>query len=691
MTQASASRLLRIRGFSYRWLGLLLATLLIGCTTAPPATPTGAPPSSVTGQPITTGQPIATSQPVASSRPIATGQTIVIGLPIPPFAESPLLSISNANGFRFGRLDLIPQLVYNGLYRYDESLTPVPDLAAEPCAIQADLVTITCTLVESTFHDGSRLTADDVAFTFEIGRRAPECLFAFGDCFNEMLASVTAVDERTVEFRLTAPNATFLTLILPGVMVESRAVVEAAYAPLAERAPTLNSGDYEQAADDISTQLDSEDPDCESPLARAEALLQAAAVEPLPRDQFNQADGTFDACLYAEWTAIFLRDIAASLQASGLDALALAYRTLSFNRSPVGTGPWRFARVENGTRAIFEAFDRYHRGAPATPRVEVNIFRGDPAGLRDGLLSGELDWVSIPPVLPVAEFRDKPELQFTVFPDSTYYMLAYNVREGMLFSDRSLRSAVELCTDKPQTVDAATDGNGDVIYTPVEPASWAYQPDLPRPARDVDEARRLIEASGWVEGDDGIYTRDDRRLATDVFVTSGDAQRVAFIDLVAEQVRDCGIELTVIPADQETVLRPLGEYPHIASGYSEPFDAYFIGWGHGLDPHDVLWHSENATSQEQPRAPNFMGFSNPQVDELLDRGIETYDQRERARIYRELQQVLAAERPVLFGWAARQYEVLDAGLGLTVGELNRSSRMWCWELEKLILRDGEGG
>ena len=261
----------------------------------------------------------------------------------------------------------------------------------------------------------------------------------------------------------------------------------------------------------------------------------------------------------------------------------------------------------------------------------------------------------------------------------------------MLFSDRNLRSAVELCIDKPQTVDAATDGNGDVIYTPVEPATWAYQPDLPRPARDVEEARRLIESSGWVEGDDGVYTRDDRRLATDVFVWSAEAQRVAFMDLVAEQVRDCGIELTVVPADLDTVLRPLGEYPHIASGYSEPFDAYFIGWVHGLDPHDVLWHSQSATSEEQPHAPNFMGFASPRVDELLDHGIGTYDQRERARIYRELQQVLAQERPVLFAWAARQHEALDARLALTDGEINLSSRQWFWELEKLVLRDGEGG
>ena len=216
-------------------------------------------------------------------------------------------------------------------------------------------------------------------------------------------------------------------------------------------------------------------------------------------------------------------------------------------------------------------------------------------------------------------------------------------------------------------------------------------PGSPPPERDVDAARELIEASGWTLGDDGIYTRDGRRLATDVFTRGDDAQRTEFMDLVAEQVRDCGIELSVIPADARTVLGPLGEFPHIPGGYTEPFEAVFLGWAHNLDPHDELWHSRSVTSEEQPQNFNFMGFSNPRVDELLDEGIATYDQRERARIYRELQEVIAEDRPVLFGWSARIQEALDARIGLTDGELNLSSRQWFWQLEKLVLREGDGG
>jgi ABC-type transport system substrate-binding protein len=664
-----------LRALSLDWIGmpysrraapLLLAALLAGC-----------------------GQVSPTVSPTASA-PRAAGETLVMGLGIPPFAVSPLVRISNAQPGRFiPYIDLLMRFVYNALYRYDDTLTPVPDLASEPCEIASDQVTITCRIAEATFHDGTPLTADDVVFTYELARREPECLFAVHTCPGQMLESVRAVDERTVEFRLTAPNATFMTLVLPSVLIESRKVIEAAYAPLAERAPSLDAAEYEAAAEAlVAPPREGQERDCEGGLADSEALFEAAGLEPLPREMFNRGDGSFDACMYADTTSVMLRAVGQSLGASGLDAIALAYRTLSHNAAPVGTGPWRFSGVEDGNRGIFEAFEDYHRGPPATPRLEFRVLREDPVAQRQMVLDGELDWYPIPVIFPetVEALRDAPNLQFTDYPDTTFFMLAFNVREGRLFADQNLRAALELCIDKPATVDAATDGTGDVLYSPVDPVSWAYDPDIPRPERDVDEARRLIEESGWIEGDDGIYTREGRRLATDVFVRDDDAQRIEFMDLVSEQVGDCGIELNVVPADGESVLDPISEYPHIPGGYEEPFDAIFYGWAHALDPHDTLFHSSAITSEEQRSTFNIMGFSDPRVDALLDEGIATYDLRERARIYREYQRLLAEQRPVLFGWSARQYDALDARLALTDGEINTSSRHWYWELEKLVLR-----
>jgi peptide/nickel transport system substrate-binding protein len=303
--------------------------------------------------------------------------------------------------------------------------------------------------------------------------------------------------------------------------------------------------------------------------------------------------------------------------------------------------------------------------------------------------NGELDWLTLPQIYPemYEELKADAGLQFATFPTSGYYLLAYNLRDGMLFADGNLRAAVELCIDKPATVDAATDGRGDAIYSPIEPGSWAYQPDLVKPERDVDEARRLIESSGWSEGEDGIYQQGGERLAADVFVSSIEGARIEFMDLVATQVRDCGVELTVIPADQDTVLGPLSEYPHVPGGYQEPFEATFLGFGHGFDPHDETWSSRHVSSAENPLGANFMGYANPRIDELLERGIAAYDQRERARIYREFQQLLAEDHAALFAWAFRINEAIDRDLGLTDGELNLGTWSWFWQLEKLVVRE----
>ena len=165
-------------------------------------------------------------------------------------------------------------------------------------------------------------------------------------------------------------------------------MVEAAYARLADRASSLDSTKFEDVADQINTQLVSDAPDCEAPLAGAEALLTSADIELPPRDQYRGGDGNFDPCLYAADVALLLSDVAASLGSTGLDAIAFAYPALSFNQHPIGTGPWRFVSVEDGTRAVFAAFDDYHLGRPATQNVEVRVLRA-PNAARDGLLSGE--------------------------------------------------------------------------------------------------------------------------------------------------------------------------------------------------------------------------------------------------------------------------------------------------------------
>ncbi|MDQ3043623.1 MAG: peptide ABC transporter substrate-binding protein, partial [Chloroflexota bacterium] len=118
--------------------------------------------------------------------------------------------------------------VFRGLTRFDRELTPVPELA-EQIAISADGLLYTFVLrADARFHNGQSIQATDVAFSFS---RALDPETAGGQVAllgaptylsdivgaadvmrdaSDTLAGVRALDERTVEIRLTRPSATFL-------------------------------------------------------------------------------------------------------------------------------------------------------------------------------------------------------------------------------------------------------------------------------------------------------------------------------------------------------------------------------------------------------------------------------------------------------------------------------------------------
>lgn len=640
---------------------LLAAVFAAGCTSVPDV-PTDGPAS-------------------ASPSPDADASTrLVIAAMRPDFGFGPenlYMRLSNAWLF-----DEMPRLAHSALYRYDDTLSPVPDLAAEPCSVSDDELTVTCHLVAATFHDGTPVTADDVAFTYDVVRNAfPPCLSACLDT----LDTVEAIDERTVEFRLTQPDATMLTVAFPQVFIESRAALETAYQPMADRADELDPEAFTSLAERIMETPQTDPEACQTLATELDTLLGETGLEPFPREYFEPTPGEFDPCSFIGAYSEALFGLAESVSVSGATAIGRAYLALPTNWEPMGAGPWRLVEPDP-ERLVFEAHDDHHHGAPAIDTVEFRQYRGDAVGAQIAAEGGPLWMPRIGPDL-AQQLGEREDVALAEWGAPVYFFLAFNLREGQLFADHNLRTALEMCIDKPATVDAATRGLGNPIYSPVQPISWAYRDDLPRLERDIEEARRLIEESGWQLGEDGVYVREGERLATDVYVRSDHPPRVEFIELVSDQARDCGIELTTVPADPSTVLAPLSAYPHIPPGQTEPIDAMFLGWLAQYDPDDILFDSRQVSSEELPDGSNFMGYANPRVDELLDAGIATYDQRERARIYREYQLILAEDRPVIFAWADVGIDALIGGVRLTEGELNSESIFWWWQLEKLTLGD----
>ena len=288
-----------------------------------------------------------------------------------------------------------------------------------------------------------------------------------------------------------------------------------------------------------------------------------------------------------------------------------------------------------------------------------------------------------------------PGLQVARHASFSYDLIGYNVRPGRLFSDGGLRAAMEYCLDKEAIVDAATSGQAQAVYSSVPPASWAYL-DVSGPGRSVGVAKGLVEASGWQLAEDGWYYKDSKRLSFEVLLrddNEGDTDffnrvRLKFAELAKWSLKRCGIDMQIRRVtfdDQQTLMSRQGD-PALRD--EDKVDASLYGWVMEADPADEMWHSRQTPerSTDPESAPNWMGFVDERVDRLVDEGIAAYSREQREPIYRELQQIVAQERPVMFLYSYDWQEVITADLRIgdeAIDTRDRVSPMWWWRLEDL--------
>ena len=420
---------------------------------------------------------------------------------------------------------------------------------------------------------------------------------------------------------------------------------------------------------------------------------------PVYHEDFLMQNGTFDACGWLANAAFNLDpstdygggSVGYALHQTGIDRVAGIVGPMLMGRPDifVGTGPYRYVSQEADS-AHLEAFSGYHGGMPATKYVDFVRAKADGSDVVAGtvdILSDAFPGVPFGRLSLGAAFEATAQaegIHVLHQPGSNYAQLTFNVREGRLFSDVDLRRALQLCIDLPRDVDAATGGAGIPIYSPVLPGSWADDPDLPKPDRDVAAGKRLIEASGWTLGSDGVYAKGKLRLAARIIVRGGMADRVKMVDLIAAQARDCGMDLGSLPVDD---YGDLFTYPHDIPGTKTPFDLLLVVYGTGVGPADSLqWYTSSVVSDEEhPDGGNIGGFSDPAFDRLLAEAAVTYDQTGGASLYRQAQEELAAQLPALFLWNQALTNAVRSTVATVDGPIDLTLPDWAWQPERLVV------
>ncbi|MEP6918125.1 MAG: ABC transporter substrate-binding protein [Acidobacteriota bacterium] len=109
----------------------------------------------------------------------------------------------------------VHQLIFSPLFRVDDRLRVVPELAASPFEQPAPGTYIVRLRHGVLFHDGRELSSDDVVYTF---KSFLDPKFRGRTAAYRVLASVTPLDRYTVEFTLKSPVASFPINLVMGIV-----------------------------------------------------------------------------------------------------------------------------------------------------------------------------------------------------------------------------------------------------------------------------------------------------------------------------------------------------------------------------------------------------------------------------------------------------------------------------------------
>ena len=211
------------------------------------------------------------------------------------------------------------------------------------------------------------------------------------------------------------------------------------------------------------------------------------------------------------------------------------------------------------------------------------------------------------------------------------------------FSSAALRKAMTMAIDRKRIVDEYLNGLGIEIAGPFYVYSPAYDSNIKPFPFDPEASKQIIESEGWVDSRgtgvrekviDGV--RVPFSFALTYFVKNPTFKGIC--EYIATSLKEIGVDCRLLGVDTADLS---------AAFEDKSFDAISLGWTLGTPPEDArqLWHSSGA---KEKGSSNSVGFSNPEVDKIIEALDYEYDPLKRQELYHRFDAIIHGEQPYTF-------------------------------------------
>ena len=300
---------------------------------------------------------------------------------------------------------------------------------------------------------------------------------------------------------------------------------------------------------------------------------------------------------------------------------------------PNGTGPFKLKEWKQGDILILERNESYYGELAKVKQVGFHLLAGMPMAMYE---KGQID---VTPVSKdyVDQVKDEASpfhQELAITPELSLYYIGFNTTKAP-FDDVNIRRAFCYAVDKERITKLVWRGMVNKANGILPPGMPGYNESLKGLDYDVEKVKELIATSKY---------KEVSNLPPITLTVSGYGNNIPdYLGAITQEwQQNLGVEVSVRQLEPEDFMYNLKR---------ERDEMFMLGWVADYPDSDNFLDTLFYTGSEN----NVSGYSNSEVDALLDRAAIEQDIAARLAMYQQAEQEIVAQAPCLPLWFGENY------------------------------------
>ncbi len=362
-----------------------------------------------------------------------------------------------------------------------------------------------------------------------------------------------------------------------------------------------------------------------------------------------------------------------------------------YNINPIGNGPYKISKIRKNSSGIPEyyelkPFKKWSIKKPYISNIRISFYQNEES-LVNAFTNGDID--SMNAISPkTAQKLSNKGYRVIRTPLPRIFGVFFNQNQAILFTDKSVRKALNISVNKTQIINEVLHGYGTEIDSPIPPGSIGYISNNKQQATETatttkinltDKARTILIKDGWKPNkEDGVMEKKSKngKLRLEFSLSTSDVPELKeTASIIKKEWEKIGakVEIKIFEAGDlnQNVIRP------------RKYEALLFGEIVGYDPDlFAFWHS----SQRNDPGLNISLYANIEVDKLLEDARKTSNLERKILNYKKFQDEISTDIPAIFIYTPDFLYVLPKKIkGVEIGSITipseRFLNVYDWFIE----------